>query len=86
MSEKLLTVNEAAQLKGVTRAAIYAAVKDQRLPHVVVLGHIGLREQDVKAWTPLKYVGRPKGLPLSEQSKKRISESQKRRWAKRKQQ
>lgn len=91
MNPQLLTANEAAQLKGVTIASIYAAVKEDRLPHTRVLRRIGLNKADVLAWVPRAYAGRPgtksgrpKGTPLSENTKKRISQSQKRRWAKRK--
>jgi excisionase family DNA binding protein len=91
-ANELLSPREAAQLKGVTTAAIYLAIKEGRLPHIRVLGRIGLRELDVKAWTPISYAGRPgakgrrpPGLPMSEEAKGRLSESLKRRWAERKQ-
>ncbi len=86
MKHKLLSVSEAAKLKGVTRAAVYGAIADGRLPHERILGHLALRETDVLAWTPLGIkTGRPKGIPMSEESKARLSESQRRRWAQRKQ-
>jgi excisionase family DNA binding protein len=88
--EELLTPDEAAKLKGVTIAAIYAAVKENRLAHTRVLRRIGLRKPDVLAWTPRSYAGRPgtkggrrKGIPMSAEAKARISESQKRRWRER---
>ncbi len=92
MTEQLITPDEAARMKGVTAAAIYAAVKENRLPHTRVLRRIGLHEADVLQWTPRSYAGRPgaksgrpQGTPMSEEVKARISESQKRRWAARKQ-
>ena len=91
MTDKLLTVDEAARLKGVTVAAIYAAVKELRLPHTRVLGRIGLKHADVLQWTPRGYrgrpgakSGRPKGIPVTNEVKTRISIAQKRRWAERK--
>ncbi len=92
MKTELLTPVEAAALKSVTRTAIYTAIKEGRLPHRRMLGRIALRKSDVVAWIPMSYKGRPgvkgrrpKGLAMSEEAKARISESQKRRWAKRKQ-
>ena len=86
MPSKLLTVSQAAQVKGVSRTAVYAAIERGRLSHQVILGHIGLRESDVMAWEPLGIkTGRPKGIPMSEAAKVRLSESQKRRWQRRKQ-
>jgi excisionase family DNA binding protein len=92
MEKQLLTPLEAAILKGVSRAAIYTAIKEGRLPHTRILGRIALKKSDVAAWTPMSYKGRPgvnarrpKGLAMSEEAKARISESQKRRWEQRKQ-
>jgi len=91
MTEDLLTVDEAAQLKGVTVAAIYSAIKENRLPCVRILNRIGLRQDDVQSWTPRSYAGRPgaksgrpKGIPMSLEAKSRIAESQRQRWAERK--
>lgn len=84
MTQKLLTAAEAAQLKGVSRAAIYSAIAEGRLPHQRVLGRLAVREADVLAWMPQPYSGRRKGTPMSPEAKARISEGQKRRWAKRK--
>ncbi len=83
MKAKLLTVTQAANLKGVTRSAVYAAIKDGRLAHRLVLGHFAVREADVLAWTPAPYMGRRKGTKLSDESKDRISQAQKKRWAQR---
>ena len=85
MRHNLLTVAQAAQLRGVSRAAIYGAIARGRLPHQRILGHIGLKEADVLAWVPLGHkTGRPKGTPMSAAAKIRLSESQKQRWAQRK--
>jgi excisionase family DNA binding protein len=90
----LLSVQQAAQLKGVSPSAVYAAVADGRLPHVRVLGRIGLKENDIAAWVPRAYAdrpgtpargGRPLGLPISEETRSRMSEAQRLRWAERKQ-
>jgi predicted DNA-binding transcriptional regulator AlpA len=87
MTQDLLTVNQTAALKGVTRGAIYAALKRGALPHQVVLGHIAVRRQDAEAWTAVGHkAGRPKGKPMSDEAKQRMSQSQKRRWQQRKSQ
>ena len=90
MSAKLLTAAEAAKFKGVSRSAVYAAIADGRLPHVVILGHMAVKESDVQTWEPVKYAGRPgkkggrpKGIPVSAETKEQISQSQKRRWSER---
>ncbi len=85
MADLLLTVNEVAENKGVTRSAVYAAIKEGRLQPVRVLGRLGLREADVAAWVPKANIGRPPGIPMSEDAKRRIAESQKQRWARRQQ-
>ena len=85
MQPKLLTPAEAARLKGVSRAAIYAAIADGRLPHSRVLGRLALQESDVQAWTPRQDVGRPVGMTLGEDIRARISASQKQSWNRRKQ-
>ena len=84
MKAKLLTPAEAAQLKHVSRAAIYAAIAEGRLPHQRVLGRLAVREKDVLAWTPAPNSGRRKGTAMSQEAKARISQSQKRRWERRK--
>lgn len=82
-SSGILTVAEVAQLKGVTRAAVYAAIAQERLPHLRLLGRKGIREDDARAWQPTRWAGRPQGIPMSAHAKRRISESQKRRWQQR---
>jgi predicted DNA-binding transcriptional regulator AlpA len=87
--KKLISVSRAAAMKGVARQAVYAAVKEGRLPHAIELDRIALLEADVEAWEPVRYGqrpgtkghgGRPKGVPVSEESKAKMSESAKRRW------
>ncbi len=92
-NDKLLTPQEAATLKAVSRTAIYAAISEGRLPAIQILGRLGLRETDVQNWQPCgskghvrakRRSGKPKGSLQTEDAKRRISESQKRRWAQRK--
>lgn len=88
--EKLLTVGEAAKLKGVATTTLYTAIAEQRLPAVRMLNRIALREADVLRYEPTCYAqrpgvkgrgGRPKGIAMSQEGKQRISEAQKQRWA-----
>lgn len=90
---ELLSVSQAARLKGVAATTIYRAVNQGRLPHVRVLGHVGVRKADLLAWTPVAYGGRsgakgrggrPCGTPMSEEAKARISSAQKESWRQRK--
>ena len=91
MRSKLITPDEAAQLKAVTRASIYAAITAGRLPATRILGRLALKEVDVLAWTPRAYKGRPggksgpeRGITMSDQTKARMSEGQKQRWTRHK--
>jgi excisionase family DNA binding protein len=88
----LLTVSEAAALKGVSRRALYQAIRERRLPSVSFLGKLGLKESDVLAYQPVAYKGRPgrkgpggrpKGALHSDEARARISASQLARWAQR---
>jgi excisionase family DNA binding protein len=94
MPNELMTVDEAAALKGVTRAAVYAAVKAGRLPHERVLRRIGLRRADVDAWQPIAHGDRPgagskggrkPGSRHSAETRAKIAEAIRRRWADRRQ-
>lgn len=58
-----MTVVEAAAAKGVTRAAIYSAIKNGRLKPVTILGHIALQRVEVEAYVPLPVTER-KGAKL----------------------
>lgn len=86
MKHTMLTVSQAAQLRGVSRAAVYLAIAQKRLRHSRLLGHLVVREADVKAWELAagKKRGRPPGKSLSDEHKARIAAAQKKRWAKRK--
>lgn len=55
----LLTVKEAAERLGCSEAAVYMAVKQERIPHVKVLGRIGLQEEDVVEYS--KTLGQANG-------------------------
>lgn len=86
MDDQFLSVSQVAQLKGVSRNAVYKAVSEKRLPSQQIVGHIALRVADVEAWNPRERTGRRQGVKFSEETKQRISESQRLRWQKRKQQ
>jgi len=81
MVDDWLTAAEAAQLKGVTRSAVYKAMKQNKLQAERVLGRLALRRSEVEAWKPKERTGRPKGTRMSVEARERISEGQRRRWA-----
>jgi len=83
MQSKLITVAEAAQQKGVSRSAIYKAIKQGRLNAQQVLGKTALSHEEVARWQAGS-TGWPKGRNVSVEAKAKISESQKRRWSARK--
>ena len=94
MPNELITVDEAATLKGVTKAAVYAAVKEGRLPHERVLRRIAVRRDAVEAWQPIAYRDRPGSGPKggrkagshqTEETRAKIAEAARRRWAARRQ-
>lgn len=66
--------------------AIHNALSDGRLQAVRVLGRIGIARDVLKAWQPHSRVGRPAGKPMSQDARKKMVETQKRRWAARKSQ
>lgn len=84
MMQGLITVSEAAQLKGVTRSVVYRAIERGDLTVQIVLGRKALQWGEVMAWK-LRQAGRRKGSPTSDEAKAKISEAQKNRWQKRKQ-
>lgn len=86
MKPKLLTVKEAAALKGISTKAIYAAIAEKKLPRRYIQGNLAVRESDVLEWESLqKKRGRPAGQKMGEEQKQRIAQAQKRRWQNRKQ-
>lgn len=85
MYEDLLTIADAARRKGVSRSAVYKAIAQGQLAAQKVLGKMAARGADVEAWHPRERKGRRKGTPMSDAAKRRISEAQKRRWAKKRQ-
>ena len=84
MDQDILTPAQAAKLKKVSRTAIYNALADGRLRGVRVLGRIGIARHELKEWRPQARVGRPPGKAMSTESKRKLSETQKQRWATRK--
>ncbi|MBV9865371.1 MAG: helix-turn-helix domain-containing protein [Abitibacteriaceae bacterium] len=81
MDHDLLTPAQAAQCKGVSRTAIYSAIAEGRLKHNRILGRLAIKREHLLAWSPMRYAGRPKGKPMTDEAKARLSESQKRRWS-----
>ncbi|HEX9998608.1 MAG TPA: helix-turn-helix domain-containing protein [Abditibacterium sp.] len=83
--DEYLTVSQVASLKGVSLKAVYKAVSEGRLSSTRILGRMGLRPADVEAWVPRVRTVRRVSKPTSEETKRRISETQKLRWAARSQ-
>jgi predicted DNA-binding transcriptional regulator AlpA len=87
MKQTVLTINEAAALKGMSRTAIYSAIARKKLPRRYFKGNLVVWEDDLLAWDAGKSKGgRPKGQSMSEQHKAQLREAQKRAWARRRQQ
>jgi len=84
MDDDYLPVNQVAKLKGISRNAVYKAVSEGRLASVRIVG-IAIKRADAELWVPKSRVGRRVGKPTSEEAKAKISEAQKARWQKRKQ-
>jgi predicted DNA-binding transcriptional regulator AlpA len=87
--DEYISVSEASRIKHVSKVSIYEAIKGGRLPHVRILGKIGLLREDILNWEPTRYAnregakgkgGRPKGFSLSIETKTRMSASQRLRW------
>jgi hypothetical protein len=51
---ELITPTQAARIRGVTRAAITALIKRQRLPAIEIAGRPFLRRSDVENFAPEK--------------------------------
>ena len=85
MKHILLDIPAAAERVGVTAKAIYAAIARQSLPRRYSQGSLVVREAELLAWQSAKSRGgRPPGRKMSEEAKRKISEANKKRWAKRK--
>jgi excisionase family DNA binding protein len=84
MADDWLTAAEAAQLKGVTRSAVYKAIAQKNLLAERVLGRLALRRAELEVWKPKERRGRRKGTRMSDEARERISQGQKRRWEQRK--
>ena len=86
MIPKLLTPVEVARMKGLSRTVVYRAMSEGKLPFIHILGRRAIVESDAQQWQPPgKITGRPKGIPVSEETKARISAGQKKRWQQRQQ-
>ena len=60
-TDDLLTITEAANVLGISRAALYDAIQTGRLTAATVLGKQVLRRADVAAYEPRSYRDRPGG-------------------------
>jgi excisionase family DNA binding protein len=73
MKHVRLTVNEAAELRGVSRTSIYSAIARKKLPRRYFRGNLVVLESDLEAWEEKKgRGGRPKGRPMSEEHKAKL--------------
>src|ERR1041384_7174615 len=78
LQQQYLTVPEAATVLGVTKSAIYEAIREQRIPSEMVFGRRVLRREDVAAYQQrtesvgpqggrpkvVKKAGRPRKNPI----------------------
>ena len=58
MSDKWISITEAARLKGVGRASIYAAITDGKIHATELAGRALVQRADVDAYVPRAYQGR----------------------------
>jgi hypothetical protein len=68
--DRLLTLNEAGELRGVTRAAIHYLVKMKRIRSVRKYGRVLVYRTEVINYTPLK-AGRPPKLSIDTETRRR---------------
>lgn len=74
--KELLSMTQAAERKGVSRAALYQAIKKGKLKAVQIGGHTFLRPADLDAYTPVlerkgvSIGGRPRTKPVEEKPKR----------------
>jgi hypothetical protein len=81
MLPKLLTAADVARMKGVSRTLVYNAMNKGKLAYIEILGRRAIKESDARKWKPPgRITGRPKGIPMSEEAKARISEGLRKRW------
>lgn len=84
MNEDYLSVSQVAEIKGVSRNAVYKAVKEGRLICVRIVGRIAITRAEAQKWNAKARTGRRQGTPTSEEAKAKIAASQRMRWKKRK--
>lgn len=81
MLPKLLTPVEVAAMKGLSRTVVYRAMNSGKLPYIEILGRRAIKESEAKKWKPPgRITGRPKGIPVTDETKAKISAAQKKRW------
>lgn len=84
MNDDYLSASQVAQIKGVSRNAVYKAIQEGRLASVRFVGVIGINKADVEVWTPKSRIGRLRGGRTTEEAKAKIAESQRKSWKQRK--
>jgi excisionase family DNA binding protein len=85
MKQKRLTISQAAQLRGVSRSALYAAIERKTLRAHWDLGRLVVTEKDLTEWVANKGKGgRKKGQTLSAEHRANLSAARKADWARRK--
>ena len=78
MLPKLLTPVEVAAMKGLSRTVVYRAMNSGKLPYIEILGRRAIKESEAKKWKPPgRITGRPKGIPVTDETKAKISAAQK---------
>lgn len=86
MNPQYLSVTQVADLKQVSRNAVYKAVSQGRLPATKIGGFVVIRTLDARNWTPKIRTGRRRGVKVSDETKAKIAQAQRLRWKKRKEQ
>jgi hypothetical protein len=91
-AREFLTVADVVALKSVSAAAVYQAIREERLAAERVLNRWAIRPEAAEAWKPHGYKDRPgpkrrgrkKGTKLDDETRQLMSESAKKGWRRRK--
>jgi len=57
MTERILTVREAAEILRVSQSKLYQLAKDEKVPHLLLGGRIVIPEKQLRAWIDASVCG-----------------------------